>query len=118
MDAEKSKGVAVVYNGRGKKRQSKLGKAGSRIPWARLISQCSQVFVSSLFFICLLAFNFVEYISRRVTYLFRLSFCYLCKYVFHSFDVTNGLLRVWLACWVSLCVLEKPRVVHIYFSGM
>ncbi|KAL9435692.1 hypothetical protein AB3S75_021874 [Citrus x aurantiifolia] len=42
IDAEKSKGVGVVFNGRVKKRATKLGKVGSRIPWARLISQCSQ----------------------------------------------------------------------------
>ncbi|KAH9786367.1 AAA-type ATPase family protein [Citrus sinensis] len=34
--------VGVVFNGRVKKRATKLGKVGSRIPWARLISQCSQ----------------------------------------------------------------------------
>ncbi|KDO87277.1 hypothetical protein CISIN_1g000858mg [Citrus sinensis] len=42
VDAEKSKAVGVVFNGRVKKRATKLGKVGSRIPWARLISQCSQ----------------------------------------------------------------------------
>ncbi|KAK9201832.1 hypothetical protein WN944_017040 [Citrus x changshan-huyou] len=42
IDAEKSKAVGVVFNGRVKKRATKLGKVGSRIPWARLISQCSQ----------------------------------------------------------------------------
>ncbi|KAH9730381.1 AAA-type ATPase family protein [Citrus sinensis] len=42
VDAEKSKAVGVVFNGRVKKRATKLGKVGSRIPWARLISQCSE----------------------------------------------------------------------------
>ncbi|KAJ4727660.1 AAA-type ATPase family protein [Melia azedarach] len=42
VDAEKSKAVGVVFNGRMKKRGTKLPKVGSRLPWARLISQYSQ----------------------------------------------------------------------------
>lgn len=44
VDAEKSKAVGVVFNGRMKKRGTKLPKVGSRLPWARLISQYSQVY--------------------------------------------------------------------------
>lgn len=44
VDEQKSKSVGVVFNsGRVKKRPTKLAKVASKIPWARLISQYSQV---------------------------------------------------------------------------
>lgn len=42
-DVEKSKAVAVVFDGRVKKKPRRPSKLSSKVAWGKLLSQCSQV---------------------------------------------------------------------------